>query len=105
MSWLYLIGAVIFGVIGTLAIFGSSSESAPWWLSWVSWFVFTPAFICLFYTFDFFGVFGSFALWGAGVGLIVTIQGARWGDRLSSLQIGSIALVLVGLTLIGLGGG
>ena len=104
MSLILLFGAVVFGAIGTLAIFSSGSPDVPWWMSWVSWFVFTPAFICLFYVFEDFGVFGAFALWGAAVGLIVTIQGARWGDRLSKLQVGSIVLVLVGLLMIGLGG-
>lgn len=104
MSILFLLGAILFGVIGTLSIFGSTDPNAPWWLSWVSWFVFTPAFICLFYAFDDFGIAGAFALWGAGTALIITIQGVRWGDKLSNLQIGSITLIVLGLTFFGLGG-
>ncbi|MEM7118125.1 MAG: SMR family transporter [Chloroflexota bacterium] len=104
MGILFLLAAIIIATLGTLAIYNSSNPNAPWWMSWVSWFVFTPTFICLFYAFEDFGVASTFALWGAGTGLLVTIQGVRWGDRLSNHQMISISLVLGGLLLFGLGG-
>ena len=102
MTIIYLIGSIIFGVIGFLAIISATRPNAPWWMSWVSWFSFTPSFIFLFNIFEVFGVAGAFALWGAGTAVIVSIQGVRWGDKLSGLQIGSMALILLGLTLFGL---
>ena len=104
MSILYILIAIILGSLGMFAIVSAGDPNAPWWMSWVAWFIFTPAFIALFYAMESFGVGGAFALWGAGTALLVTIQGVRWGDNLSTQQTASIALTIIGLVWFGLGG-
>ena len=104
MSIIYLLVAILCGVIGTLSIFASSDPESPSWLSWVSWFIFTPAFYALFYAMEDFGVASTFALWAAGVGIITAVQGWRWGDRLSTGQLISMGLVFSGLFICGWSG-
>lgn len=104
MGILFLLGAILCGSIGTLSIFAAADPESPKWLSWVSWFIFTPTFYALFYAMTDFGVAGAFALWAAGVGIITAVQGWRWGDRLSTGQLISMGLVFGGLITFGWSG-
>ena len=104
MGIVYILIAIVLGALGMFAIVSADDPNAPWWMSWVSWFIFTPAFFALFYAMETFGVGGAFALWGAGTALLVIIQGVRWGDQLSTQQIASITLTIIGLVWFGLGG-
>ena len=106
MATLSLIGSIFFAVLGLLATLSASiGDKNSGWLSWAAWILFYPAFVLLFFAFELYGVAGGFALWAAGLSLIVTIQAFRWGDNPTTAQLISIALVLLGLTAFGLSGG
>lgn len=107
MAYLALIGGIIFGALGLVAVFSARDTTNKYanWMSWLAWLLFYPAFTLLFFAFEVFWVAGTFALWAGGIALIMTIVGIRWGDRLSNTQLGSIALVIIGLLLFGLSGG
>ena len=106
IATLSLVGAIFFGVLGVLATLSASiGDKNSGRLSWAAWILFYPAFVLLFFAFELYGVAGGFALWGAALSLIVTIQGLRWGDNPTTAQWLSIALVILGLTAFGLSGG
>ena len=95
---LFLIGGIIFGALGMLAVVASSAEGqSNSYLSWGSWLLYVVAFYLLFFSFEGFGVAGGYALWAAGTAAMVAIVGTRWGDTPSIGQIISMVLVVVGL--------
>ena len=96
----------MFGALGVLAVVVATRENKhASWLSWASWGLFIPAFYLLAYAFYDFGVAGAYALWTAGVSLACTLQGRRWGEKLSSGQVRFTILILSGLVLFSLSGG
>ncbi len=102
---LSLIGSIIFGALGMLAVIASSAEKqSNSYLSWATWFLYVATFYLLFFSFEGFGVAGGYALWAAGTAAIVAIMGTRWGDRPSIGQIVSMILVIVGLAGFGVSG-
>ena len=106
MGTIYIVGAILFGTLGVLSVVTSSdSHKYANWLSWVSWALFIPAFYLLAYAFYDFGVAGAYALWTAGVSLACTLQGRRWGEKLSKSQTRFTILILSGLVLFSLSGG
>ena len=104
MDTIYLITSIILSAIGMLSIVASNDPQTPSWMSWVTWLTYTSAFFALFFAMETFGVAGAFTLWAAGTALLVTVQGARWGDNLSTQQTISITVTILGLIWFGLGG-
>ena len=64
---LFLIGGIIFGALGMLAVVASSAEGqSNSYLRWGSWLLYVVAFYLLFFSFEGFGVASGYALWAAG---------------------------------------
>ena len=99
---LSLIGGIIFGALGMLAVVASSAEGqSNSYLSWGSWLLYIPAFYLLNFIFEDYGIGSGYTLWAGGtvvlVALFVMVYGPSWGETLNVWQYGSLGLVVMGL--------
>lgn len=96
-KYIFLIGAIIFGAVGMIAML--ISNEGLW--AWIPWLAFIPAYTLLVYVAEDYGIGSSYTLWIGAIILIVSLFvilfGASWGEELSNNQYVAILLVAIGL--------
>ena len=96
-KYLFLIGAVLCGAIGVIAML--ISNEGIW--AWIPWLAFIPAYSLLVIISEDYGVGASFMLWIGSIviciGLFVFLIGSEWGEVLSATQYTALLFVLIGL--------
>lgn len=104
MSWLYLVLAIVSEVAGTTSMKLSEGFAKP--VASVAIFVFyafSIGFLTLTLTRIDVGV--SYAIWsGLGTALIATIGVVWFGEPVTALKLASLALIVVGVVGLNLGG-
>lgn len=107
--WLFLLGAVVFEVIGTSVM--KLSQSGTWWLAPGPGLVVMLVFIALSYYCLALSVQGlpvgvAYAFWeGLGLTLITLVSVLALGEHMSPARLGALAAILIGALLVNHGTG
>lgn len=107
--WLFLLGAVVFEVIGTSVM--KLSQSGTWWLApgpgLVVMLVFiTLSYYCLALSVQGLPVGVAYAFWeGLGLTLITLVSVLALGEHMSPARLGALAAILLGALLVNHGTG
>jgi small multidrug resistance pump len=106
MGYIYLALAVIAEVIATSFLKLTSGEKAVWWAYPIVAVGYTGAFVMLWLSLQRDVPLGiAYALWaGIGVVLVAIISWVVFGESLTWMQVAGMLLVVVGVTLLELGG-
>ena len=98
MKYVFLIGAILSGAIGMIAML--YSEAGGIW-AWIPWLAFIPAFTLLNYVIEDYGLGSAYTLWAGWMIVIiagyVVLFGESWGEVISSGQYMAIGLTILGL--------
>ena len=95
--WIYLLGAIVFEVLGTLALKYSAVNESPL-ASWLTFIFYMICFTLLWYAIKKIDISIAYAVW-AGVGTaLITIVGAYiFNEQLTLLKLFFVGLIIVGV--------
>ena len=105
MSWLFLIGAIIFEVAGTLSLRMVSTGKRLWWIAVAAGYI--TAFTMLIFTLDNGMALGvAYGIWAAsGVALTAILSKLIFKEQLTLVMSIGILVVIGGVLMIELGSG
>lgn len=99
-----ILGAVVLTAVGNIVFYYSGFGGA--YADLIGWLTLIPyvlSFTLLFYAFDELNYSNAYALWAAGTILLTIVSGRLFFlERLGTLQIGSLGLLILGLLGVGL---
>ena len=97
-GWHYLLLGGLLEIVGAI-----STKARPWWTLYVSLGVGAGSVSCLYAALETMPIGTAYAVWtGIGAAGSVAVGIGLFGESVSALRLGSIALVIVGLIGIGL---
>jgi small multidrug resistance pump len=105
MSWLFLIGAIVFEVAGTLSLRMVSTGKRLWWIAVAAGYI--TAFTMLIFTLDNGMALGvAYGIWAAsGVALTAILSKLIFKEQLTLVMSIGILVVIGGVLMIELGSG
>ena len=100
MQWLYLAGAIIFEVMGTLSIKQATiSENYLWYLFII--FCYIISFTLIYYATKLLDIGTVYAIWaGAGTSLIVILGWLIFKEEMNVMKVSGVVLIVVGVVLL-----
>ncbi|MFD1714080.1 DMT family transporter [Amnibacterium flavum] len=106
MGYLFLAIAIVAEVIATSFLRLTSGDGAKWWAYGIVGVGYAVAFTCLSLSLSRGIPLGiAYAIWAAvGVALVALVSWLAFGETLTWIQVGGILLIIVGVTLVELGG-
>lgn len=99
IAWLFLLGAIVFEVVGTMSL-RASIDSSGWAVLAVAAYVSTFVLLGLALRAGM-AIGAAYAIWGAlGVTLTAALGVVLFAEQLSPAAIGGIGLIIVGVVLV-----